>query len=125
MSAILLPTHTCFDDVFDILKELVEHGHKQTVEKSIIVHAVCKLPDGRLFAHAWLEIDDGCWFCGIVNGEKVTVTAYTKENYYANAKVQEAKKYSISDLQKFGDKPAPWEEPFISLCSDSIEKQGT
>lgn len=52
------PTHTCFDDALELIELLVkEHPElKEDIgENMLIVHAICLMPDGSPYAHAWVE----------------------------------------------------------------------
>lgn len=63
----LAPTHTCFDDALDFV-EMVAKNPRTIVEDYVIVHAICRAPDGNAFAHAWVEhrnrVFHGCMFDG-------------------------------------------------------------
>jgi hypothetical protein len=68
MSLTILPTHQCFDDAFEYILMKVKEGatQKELNDTIMIVHAICTLPSGKLYAHAWIEDGDSCIFKGFI-----------------------------------------------------------
>jgi hypothetical protein len=86
----ILPTHRCFDDTVEIIEEKIMKDNMQWYTL-FVVHGICIFPDGRPYAHAWVEQGDTCIFKGITEpgGETVTIEV-EKESFYAYYSVNEA-----------------------------------
>ena len=58
-----------------------------------LVHALCRFPDGRRYAHAWVERGSTCFAVGILRGKKGVFTL-SREEYYRHLCVLERTKYT-------------------------------
>lgn len=123
----ILPTHTCFDDAFEYIELIILHKEftlNEIRDHFFIVHAICKLPTGKLYAHAWVEHKNECTFKGILNNEAVFCTADKKE-FYAQYDVQEFTKYSMERVRdmNFSTKSfGPWIEKYKALTGKDSTK---
>lgn len=91
----IYPTHKCFDDALDFLEGLYKEKNPM-LYRMRLVHGICLHPDdGHEYAHAWVEQDEEfVIFAGIYRGENQYFAA-AREEYYADAKVQETTKYTL------------------------------
>lgn len=95
-TAVVLPTHECFDDAISNLIWIMEQDGREVAMRGhlLIVHAII-CPDGEDIAHAWLERDGKIViFSGIIEGEKVLVQCDLAE-YYEQSIVKESTKYTL------------------------------
>ena len=112
----IYPTHTCFDDALDFLVDVLRDNPRERAalaQQLFLVHGLCQAPDGRLYAHAWVEdaVEDTCIFTGILDGTR-RVFATPAHEYYAEVRVQEMTRYNlIQALQnnRFTNSYGPWE----------------
>jgi hypothetical protein len=118
----IYPTHTCFDDAFELIEKHIVAGNvtkEELIKDFMIVHAICLLPNGKAYAHAWVERHDKyCIFKGIINGEATFLEA-EKEEYYEHFKVQETMKFPIQAAvaqNKLYGTTGPWSEKYKALC---------
>lgn len=113
--ATIYPTHTCFDDSLDFLEMLATRG--EPFEHYTLVHAIVK-PEGKRFAHAWLEVDGNVLFSGILEGRKAFFFA-SKEEYYEQLKIVKAVKYTVKEALKENLRTGaygPWSEEYRKYC---------
>lgn len=117
----IYPTGTCFDDCATFIARSYESklGYK-------LVHGICLLENGKLYAHAWIELpshDEAMGFgLAIINDkeEKVIYTASISD-FYDRFKVYETTKYDYFEaMDNFINKKThgPWEEKYLKLCND-------
>ena len=116
------PTRTCFDDAMDFMELHYKTLAQLCDERYIIVHAICLMPDGRPYAHAWVEDNKKgeCIFGGIINGQKVYLFA-EKADYYECQQVQDTTKYTIKQAMMenlLSYSYGPWEQKYLSLTSN-------
>lgn len=129
----LYPTHTCFDDAVDFVNLIADkcpdkcpEAIKEAVSRLVIVHAICLLPNGSPYAHAWVEDkEEGiCVFRFIVkNKPKYFNTPI--EKYYVKFQVQETTKYTIEQAVKETRRTGtsgPWEQRYLVLTRGYTEK---
>jgi hypothetical protein len=119
----LHPTHSCFDDAFELIEQLIikNQQHRDELKNELVlVHAICKMPDGKLYAHAWVEDakKDTCLFRGIMEGQSDYYMADRKE-YYEHIMPKEITKYTVLAAieynKKFGTL-GPWKSVYKALC---------
>ena len=118
------PTHTCFDDAFEFINDVIINNLKmldQLKEELVLVHAICKMPaDGRLYAHAWVEDKKKkqCIFKGIVNGKADYFGADMKE-YHEHIMPQEITLYTVMQAvieNRKNGTLGPWKQEYKKLC---------
>lgn len=118
----IYPTHTCFDDAIEFIELLIKENPdlKEDIKANIlIVHSICLMPDGRPYAHAWVEDkkDDTSIFRGIIDGEATYLIAPRTE-YYERFRVQETTKYTLYQALEENRKSntyGPWKEKYRKL----------
>lgn len=117
MGNYVYPTHTCFDDALDLIEAMVLNDRRE-IDKLMLAHGICLMPDGKPYAHAWVERDGECLFDGLIEGARYTFRA-DKAEYYAGMKVQEVTHYTVeeawienSQSNHFG----PWKPEYAALC---------
>lgn len=117
----IYPTHTCFDDALDLISDWVLSDHAEHYHLRLI-HGICKMPDGRPYAHAWVERNGTCFFIGIVDGERCIVKA-TKDEFYTVYLVQETTAYTVLqalDENRKSNHYGPWKPEYRSLCKKNF-----
>jgi hypothetical protein len=132
----IYPTHTCFDDAMDFLETTIKEGkhpREYIVNNLVTVHAICIMPDGTKYAHAWIEEGDSCIFKGrgecLIDGKMEHLEGYMwadKKEFYAYYNVQETTHYSLEQVWKENKKHAttgPWIDKYKKLCSTSRKMQ--
>lgn len=118
---IIHPTGTCFEDVtWEFAqrcrddKSLMARG-----AKFFMVHGICVMPNGKRYAHAWIEEGVFVWGPAIVEGHKGFFQTTDKE-FREHYQVQECTRYSFQDLidlsKRIGNAPPPWEDKYRRLC---------
>lgn len=119
----IYPTGTCFDDTADYMT-LNEAGGDY-----MLVHGICTLFGGKLYAHAWLESPQKGEAMGFgiatIRGKEERV-AYTSsiEEYHRYFGVVEYTQYNlVSALQMMLDEETngPWLDKYLEKCTK--EKQ--
>lgn len=118
----ILPTHTCFDDALDMLQEAIKANPGSAKSGELkLVHAICLMPDGQEYAHAWVESNGKhCWFMGMMGNRRHQFVA-TIEDYYAELRVKETTKYTPEDAWHENDTHVtygPWNKEYLALCKD-------
>lgn len=115
MGVTVYPTGTCFEDTTLMASSL----WCENEFNFLVVHGICLLPDGKPYAHAWIEKDQQAWFVGVVEGERVKIKI-PLDQFYQHFQVQEQTKYDLTNLietaLKNNDAPPPWEEKYRRLC---------
>jgi hypothetical protein len=119
----LFPTHECFNDAFELINEIILNNpldKDDLKHELILVHAICKMPEGRFYAHAWVEDKkkNTCMFKGILEGEADYFAADIKE-YYEHIMPQEIVKYSVMEAIEQNIKSGnlgPWKSHIKALC---------
>lgn len=117
------PTHSAFDDAIELLIWIMEkkpEGRAQVGSGDIrIVHAIFA-PEGVKLNHAWLERGESVIFMGLIDGEKVVVTADRTE-YYSKSHVTKTVRYTIFEAyaeEKKTGHYGPWDPEIRTLCGD-------
>ena len=118
----ILPTHTCFTDAMELLAEAIQSNEGSAESNELLlVHAICLLPSGEEFSHAWVEcLGKYVWFVGILDGKREQFAADLNE-YYIDARVKETTKYTPIQVWQFNRKHVtygPWEEKYQRLCKE-------
>jgi hypothetical protein len=116
----LYPTHSCFTDAMELM-DYTAMNEPEVLPAWRIVHAICEMPDGTRYAHAWVEDNNlhVAVFAGILNGEKVYMLAQIFD-YEHHLKVIESTKYTVKEAAfnninsgHFG----PWEKKYQALSN--------
>lgn len=122
MGAKILPTHTCFDDTVEIITHLGKENPRCLKEIKII-HAICTMPNGAPYVHAWVELGNEAMFVGIIKKKKAIVTV-DKPQYRESLKVQEVTEYGVFEAAvmdvKYGY--APYKPEYRALTRKKGEK---
>jgi hypothetical protein len=118
----IFPTHTCFDDAMEGLAAFALACPDEIHQVSLI-HALCLLPNGEPYAHAWLEHEDDCLYTAIIRGERQNL-ATPKNRFYRQYRVQEITRYTFPEAiaenhrsNHFG----PWKPEYRTLCGDNLQ----
>jgi hypothetical protein len=126
MSAIILPTHHCFDDALDIIAARA-HAEFESARHLVLVHGICLIPEGpregEPFSHAWVEDRDEVWQGGLFDGETVAYAMSTGE-FEALLRVQERTRYSLREAWEENCRTGtygPWVEKYRALCRKEEE----
>ena len=127
MKEAIHPTHTCFDDALDFLADLSKNFPAALYfERYRLVHAICTMPDGQPYAHAWVETYAGtAHFFGILKGERVRVTVDAAE-YRQELKMQHVTEYTPEEAWEENRKSenfGPWIPRYRELCKDSGQRK--
>lgn len=115
------PTNTCFDDALDYMVEIAKsHPAALIFEDIRLVHGICLMPDGRPYAHAWVESQHtgSAFFFGILKGKRVRVEVDAAE-YRKELKVQKFTEYTYEQAWRENEKHVnygPWIEEYRELC---------
>lgn len=115
----ILPTHACFDDAMDYIEHRVRADPRLARGRTLVlVHAIVLSDADARYAHAWVEEDDQCWDCGLIDGQRVWYAVH-RDEYYAIKRVQQTARYTPREILKQNRKHGtygPWEEPYRSAC---------
>lgn len=117
----LMPTHTCFDDALDLLCEFWRE--RPDIRDDLrLVHAICRLPGGDLFSHAWLEdiATEQVMFVSLLEADR-GVFAADRNEWYADIHVQACTLYTLRDALWHNARSGhfgPWEYRYRRLCRD-------
>lgn len=88
-----------------------------------MVHGICLMPDGKPYAHAWVEEGNMTWNPCILDGEKGFAQSTIKD-FYKLFQVQDFTRYNFDALFKLsaeiGHAPPPWEDKYRRLCRDYL-----
>lgn len=119
----IVPTGKCFDDSLDLLIEILKL-HPDWVTTLRLVHAICTMPDGRQYAHAWVEdlTDDSVAFYGLVDGERMLFKAVTRQDYYDQHGLVELRRYTYPEALRENRRTThygPWVEHYRALCGST------
>jgi hypothetical protein len=132
----LYPTHHCFDDALDFVQDLVRKGARPEwlIDTCTIVHAICRIPDGagfdpddvdgRLFSHAWVELDGHVFQAGLRNLGDDPVKqrvwyATTPEAQLERLRPTRVWRYTLKEAWEHNERHmtfGPWEPELIELC---------
>jgi len=121
------PTGTCFDDSIHLFGIFAKNPRAEV----LLVHGICKKRDsGDLFSHAWVERNGECYFAGIINKEKVGLSASLPEFYEYFRVTDDVTKYTLENILQFEDlhsrKSGPWEARYEALTKEGkIENEKT
>lgn len=120
---VLYPTGTCFEDVTQEFVRMIAENRSRFKDPALVmVHGICRMPDGRLYSHAWIERDGEAHFSGIIDGLKSFARAPVGE-FDAVYEVQERTRYTADEAMhealKHDDMPPPWDPRYRALCKDS------
>lgn len=121
------PTHTCFDDAMEFVNQaVIEHGFDKAFDTFFLCHGICAMPDGRLFAHAWVvELDraakqDYVWFSGVWRGQKIFGKVCKADFYNELVVTSDVTQYDMLRVCNENVKHGtfgPWEERYLALCA--------
>jgi len=121
MSVVVSPTGTCFSDALELLAKLAVALPAQR-QRLTLVHALCRLPEGDVFTHGWVEWRrDGQIWClsdGWLDGERITYQGARRE-YYATWHVQETTRYRVHEAAEHNRTTGtmgPWIPRYIAHC---------
>ena len=127
----LRPTHTCFDDALDFISEAIKRvpfdERMAVINSHWLVHGVLKMPDGRPYSHAWVEVaqPDGewrCWGAGILPGGMRAYYAAVRREYYEHMRVtDDVTRYTLGDAWRLNYESGhygPWKPEYKALCAD-------
>lgn len=125
----LQPTNTCFDDALDfldhLLREAADLGREDFEDRFVLVHGICRCPEGELYAHAWVEQDGALvWQAGLAFAFKVYVSQRAQE-FYAERRVVEFTRYTVKEAIAINDETGhygPWKEKYRRLCKNARER---
>lgn len=116
----ILPTRTCFDDSLDLIDKIVIANDHAFHPGLFLVHAICTMPNGELYAHAWVEFNDSALFVGILNGARETFKT-AKTEFYEHYKPVDVTRYTVGQAMAqnmtsghFG----PWKRKYWDLCGN-------
>lgn len=116
--AVILPTHTCFDDALDLCMALARQS--PTLRYTLyLVHGICIAPDGEHYAHAWVEDGPWCLFTGIYEGSRQHFQAARAE-YYADLQITERTRYRLKTAIRHNHASGhfgPWQARYRALCT--------
>lgn len=120
---VILPTHTCFDDVLDFQCELMkvdpERAHRQ-----FIVHGILLAPEGpkmdEPYAHAWVEDDEEgrVYQSGFLDGQKIW-WGCDRDEWKQVMRVQDESRYTFLQALALNwqtNHYGPWVETYRELC---------
>lgn len=113
----IYPTFTCFDDALEFVEDLVRTKNTAALTNVLVVHAICVMPSGERYAHAWVETGGNCIFKGVIEGEACYITARQSE-YYDHFAVQETTKYNWLQAgleNRLAGTYGPWEQKYLAL----------
>jgi hypothetical protein len=113
------PTHQCFDDAVEIIGREIREDAAQW-QTLFVVHGICTMPDGLVYAHAWVERNDTCVFQGLGHGTLPVIVEAEKESFYEYFKVKDFTRYTIDQVLCLGltlGNTGPWESKYRKLCS--------
>lgn len=113
------PTHTCFDDTTEILAYELKKK-PDSFRELVLVHAICLLPEGKPYVHAWVERRDDAFFMGIVHQQKLMFVVPKKE-YHKGLQIRQQTRYPLLEVLKNNARYGscgPWEPEYIALCKD-------
>jgi hypothetical protein len=86
------------------------------------------MPDGKLYAHAWVEDkkNNTCMFIGIIEGKKEYLRV-SKDEYYKEMMPHEFTKYTVAEAVEQNLKhvtTGPWIPAYKALCRLRRTKKG-
>lgn len=123
----LHPTHSCFDDVGDIWRIVIEPliAKGENVHETVkIVHGIVPRKKGKkAYSHAWVEHRNDVLECKHVNskdGPKAVITL-SKRDYYREKKITDFIAYSLREfalLQLQHGHTGPYVNRYYELCRD-------
>ena len=116
------PTHECFDDAIDFMVQQLKIDpslmHKRDL---LLVHGICLTPDGKPFAHAWVEQGNIVWNSGNLLEQKI-YTAIDRKQFYSECRVTHSTKYSPREMIAYNvtfNNFGPWVLEYRKLCLDN------
>lgn len=120
---LIRPTGTCFDDALDFIADMLRASTGESklkwIESLILVHGICTAPDGRLYAHAWVEhLDESVWQRGVMRGRSVYYQQ-GRDKFYKDRGVRETTRYTVQEADRMNelhDNFGPWEERYRALA---------
>lgn len=121
----IYPTNKCFDDALDFISLILQEKSEEREalrHELFLVHAICKMPDGRRYSHAWVEDckTKTCIFKGILENE-ASYFARDIKQYYEHIMPLEWTKYTVmqaSEQNELHGTFGPWEPRYQALCRD-------
>jgi hypothetical protein len=125
-NTVLAPTHHCFDDAALYIVSQIAERYEQFF-KLKLVHAACETPDGKSFAHAWCEQDDGSVVAAFMIEGKHTYIVVDQPRFYKWFNPVDVTTYSVMEafrLSSVSKDSGPWEQRYRDLCGEGHEVLG-
>lgn len=128
----IYPTHRCFDDVTDSLNDLAAdlaacvsaEEVSATLRLYTVVHGILLAPDGKPYAHAWLERDGRVIQTGIYHGLVVRFSM-SRAEFIECARVWDETRYTVDQTvalhQAHG--PGPWVPEYRALSDVATDRE--
>ena len=123
----LYPTFHCFDDALDLIGMLLTENpddRDHLSETLVLVHGICRAPDGNLYSHAWVEYEEQAFFRAIIEGEPTYVATSIAE-FATEFQVQACTRYSVREaaiLNRQSGHYGPWLPQYKALCHPRREE---
>lgn len=116
------PTHRCFDDAVDYIKERISEFPTSAMMKALtLVHGIAVGDTGIRYAHAWVEENNVCWDAGILDGHRIWYSV-RREEFYKVRHIERFTAYTVREAvemeQKTGVTCGPWDREYLALCSN-------
>lgn len=116
------PTQSCFDDAIDFLHETFKANKLESILMNYrLCHGICNFSDP--YSHAWVEVMDKVWDCGIYQNEKCYFEM-PKDFFYRHFRITDVTRYTVEEMiaqnTKF-EHYGPWEKRYFELCKDVKE----
>lgn len=113
----LLPTHSCFDDIGDMMGYFFENGQAFKIKQDLIriAHGILEIDNFKI-SHAWLESEEPCYDMKILDGSRIMIE-YDRSDFYKS--VSESVLYSWREAFKKSvefKNSGPWIQKYIDLC---------
>jgi hypothetical protein len=126
MAGVILPTHTCFDDAFELISDRVRADPALARSRRLrIVHGIALMPPhqenaGQPFAHAWAEEHGYCLTIGVLEGERVIVRQ-PRDAFYERLRVQSSTPYTVHQAWQANLRTGhygPWMEAYLPYVNN-------
>lgn len=125
----LYPTHKCFDDMLMYISESLQAGlDPHTV---LLVHGLCLMPSGALYAHAWAAhpyiggIGGECVSSHLFRGEECFVR-FPRVVFMKRFNPVEETIYTMPDVAREHRRTrnaGPWNTEYLPYCSTSRKRE--
>lgn len=127
----LLPTHSCFDDTFELLEGLARsllaaglsiEQIQARLNELTLFHGLCLMPSGDLYAHAWIREREHVIQAAILDGKRVYYKLTTEEFERCWSPTADVTAYSTLEASRenirFGTQ-GPWLDRYREHCGPS------